>query len=208
MKTQIITDDVFFIDIIKYCEKNNISDIDNFTAKCLKSGFYIEKYGMLGNESNLHTNIVEVIKEVEKIVEVPVDRVVEKIVEVPIDRVVEKIVEVPVDRYVEKIVEVIKEVPIYKEVIKEVQTGGVRVEIKEVEVIREVPIIKEVFVIKEIPSDNEELQNELNDVKMTLNIVSDDLKNKNKIIEDYRRLIAEMPSQPTRFHRTSNIKFR
>jgi hypothetical protein len=28
MKTQIITDDVFFIDIIKYCEKNGISDID------------------------------------------------------------------------------------------------------------------------------------------------------------------------------------
>jgi len=192
MKTQIITDDVFFIDIIRYCEKNNISDIDNFTSKCLKSGFYIEKYGMLGGESNLHTNTVEVIKEVEKIVEVPVDRVVEKIVEVPI----------------EKIVEVIKEVPIYKEVIKEVQTGGVRVEIKEVEVIREVPIIKEIFVIKEVPGDNEELQNELNDIKMTLNTVSDDLRNKNKIIEDYRRLVAEMSAQPTRFHRTSNIKIR
>lgn len=192
MKTQIITDDVFFIDIIRYCEKNNISDIDEFTSKCLKSGFYVEKYGMLGEDTNLHTNTVEVIKEVEKIVEVPVDRIVEKIVEVP----------------VEKIVEVIKEVPIYKEVIKEVQTGGVRVEIKEIEVIREVPIIKEVFVIKEVPGDNEELENELNDIKMTLNAVSDDLRNKNKIIEDYRRLFAEMSAQPTRFHRTSNIKIR
>ena len=37
MKTQIITDDVFFIDIIRYCEKNQISDIDDFTSKCLKS---------------------------------------------------------------------------------------------------------------------------------------------------------------------------
>lgn len=190
MKTQIITDDVFFIDIIRYCEKNNISDIDEFTSKCLKSGFYVEKYGMLGEDTNLHTNTVEVIKEVEKIVEI------------------EKIVEVPVDRVVEKIVEVIKEVPIYKEIIKEVQTGGVRVEVKEVEVIREVPIIKEVFVIKEVPGDNEELQNELNDVKMTLNVVSDELRNKNKIIEDYRRLVAEMSAQPTRFHRTSNIKIR
>ena len=184
MKTQIITDDVFFIDIIRYCEKNNIADIDEFTSKCLKSGFYVEKYGMLGEDTNLHTNTVEVIKEVEKIVEVPVDRVVEKIVEV------------------------IKEVPIYKEIIKEVQTGGVRVEIKEIEVIREVPIIKEVFVIKEVPGDNEELENELNDIKMTLNAVSDDLINKNKIIEDYRRLFAEMSAQPTRFHRTSNIKIR
>lgn len=192
MKTQIITDDVFFIDIIRYCEKNNIANIDEFTSKCLKSGFYIEKYGMLGGDSNIQTNTVEVIKEVEKIVEVPVDRIVEKIVEVPI----------------EKIVEVIKEVPIYKEIIKEVQTGGVRVEIKEVEVIREVPIIKEIFVIKEVPGDNEELQNELNDIKMTLNTVSDDLRNKNKIIEDYRRLVAEMSAQPTRFHRTSNIKIR
>ena len=184
MKTQIITDDAFFVDIIRYCEKNNISDIDEFTAKCLKSGFYVEKYGMLGEDSNLKTNTVEVVKEVEKIVEVPVERVVEKIVEV------------------------VKEVPIYKEIIKEVQTGGVRVEIKEVEVIKEVPIVKEVFVIKEVPGDNPELENELNDIKMTLNIVSEDLKNKNKIIEDYRRLFAEMSAQPTRFHRTSNIKIR
>ena len=70
MKTQIITDDAFFVDIIRYCEKNNISDIDDFTSKCLKSGFYVEKYGMLGEDSNLRTNTVEVVKEVEKIVEV------------------------------------------------------------------------------------------------------------------------------------------
>lgn len=196
MKTQIITDDAFFVDIIRYCEKNNISNIDEFTSKCLKSGFYVEKYGMLGDDSNLRTSTVEVIKEVEKIVEVPVDRIVEKIVEVPVDRVVEKIVEVT------------KEVPIYKEIIKEVQTGEVRVEIKEVEVIKEVPIVKEVFVIKEVPGDNIELENQLSDVKMTLNLVSEDLRNKNKIIEDYRRLFAEMTAQPTRFHRTSNIKIR
>jgi hypothetical protein len=200
MKTQIITDDVFFIDIIRYCEKNQISDIDEFTSKCLKSGFYVEKYGMLGENSNLHANIVEVIKEVEKIVEVPVDRVVEKIVE--------KIVEVPVDRVVEKIVEVIREVPIYKDVIKKVDTGNIRVEVKEIEVIKEVPIIKEVFVIKEVPSDNTDLVNELNDVKMTLNLVSEELNKKNKIIEDYRRLFADMNTQSARFYKTSNIKIR
>lgn len=200
MKTQIITDDVFFIDIIRYCEKNQISDIDEFTSKCLKSGFYVEKYGMLGENSNLHANTVEVIKEVEKIVEVPVDRVVEKIVE--------KIVEVPVDRVVEKIVEVIREVPIYKDVIKKVDTGNIRVEVKEIEVIKEVPIIKEVFVIKEVPSDNIDLINELNDVKMTLNLVSEELNKKNKIIEDYRRLFANMNTQSARFYKTSNIKIR
>jgi len=200
MKTQIITDDVFFIDIIRYCEKNQISDIDEFTSKCLKSGFYVEKYGMLGENSNLHANTIEVIKEVEKIVEVPVDRVVEKIVE--------KIVEVPVDRVVEKIVEVIREVPIYKDVIKKVDTGNIRVEVKEIEVIKEVPIIKEVFVIKEVPGDNTDLVNELNDVKMTLNLVSEELNKKNKIIEDYRRLFADMNTQSARFYKTSNIKIR
>jgi len=72
---------------------------------------------------------------VEKIVEVPVDRIVE--VEVPVDRIVE--VEVPIDRIVEvevpvdRIVEVVKEVPVDRLV----------------EVIREVPV--EVEVPVEIP---------------------------------------------------------
>ena len=65
-------------------------------------------------EPEITERIVEVVKfiEVEKIVEVPVDRVVEieRIIEVPVDRVVEieRIVEVPVEviREVERIVEV------------------------------------------------------------------------------------------------------
>jgi hypothetical protein len=56
----------------------------------------------------------QIIHEVEKLVEVPVDRIVEKIkeipiekiVEVPVEKIVEKIVEVPVDRIVETRVEV------------------------------------------------------------------------------------------------------
>ena len=54
---------------------------------------------------------------VEKIVEVPVEKIVEKVVEVPVEKIVEKtvevpvekIVEVPVEKVVEKIVEVEKE---------------------------------------------------------------------------------------------------
>ena len=48
---------------------------------------------------------------VEKIVEVPVEKIVEKIVEVPVEKIVEKIVEVPVEKIVEKIVEKRVEVP-------------------------------------------------------------------------------------------------
>ena len=61
------------------------------------------------------------IKVVEKIVEVPVERIVEKVVvkEVPVERIVEKEVrvEVPVEKIVEK--EVIKEVPVERIVERE-----------------------------------------------------------------------------------------
>jgi hypothetical protein len=196
MKTQIITNDTFFIDIIRYCEANSIPDIDDFVSQCLKSGFYIEKYGVLGH--NVESQPKEIIREVEKIVEVPVDRIVEKIVEV------DRIVEVPVDR----IVEITKEVPIYKEIIKEVQTGGVRVEIKEIEVIKEVPVIQEVFVIKEVQMENTECENELSDFKMKVNSMTEELINKNRIIEDYRRLFSDMTNQSARYHKSSNIKIR
>jgi len=186
MKTQIITNDAFFIDIIRYCEANNISDVDDFVSKCLKSGFYIEKYGILNENIESINPPQEIIREVEKIIEVPVDRIVE----------------------VEKIIEVIKEVPIYKEVIKEVQTGGVRVEIKEVEIIKEVPVIQEVFVIKEVQIQNTECENELSDLKMKVHSMNEELVNKNKIIEDYRRLFSDMTSQSARYHKSSNIRIK
>lgn len=87
---------------------------------------------------------IEIIKEIEKIVEVPVERIVEKIVEVPVEKIVEKKVKQLV--YVDKPIQIIKEVervvekPI--EVIKEVE------KIVQVEVIKEVQ--KEVQVIKKI----------------------------------------------------------
>lgn len=76
---------------------------------------------------------IEVIKEVEKIVEVPVEKVIERIVEVPveviktvevikevpIEKIVERIVEVPVEKIVEKIVDRVVEKPV--EVIKTVE---------------------------------------------------------------------------------------
>jgi len=82
--------------------------------------------------------IEERIVEVEKIVEVPVEKIVEKVVEVPVEKVVtqavpifqDKIVEVPVE--VEKIVEVEKPIEVIKEVeverIVEVPVDRVQVE--------------------------------------------------------------------------------
>jgi hypothetical protein len=89
-----------------------------------------------------------------------------------------------------------------------VQTGGVRVEIKEIEVIKEVPVIQEVFVIKEVQMENTECENELSDFKMKVNSMTEELINKNRIIEDYRRLFSDMTNQSARYHKSSNIKIR
>jgi len=179
MKTQIITNDSFYIDIVRFCEKNDIDDIDEFISQCLKSGFFIEKYGLLNNDSKNNNQPKEII--------------------------IEKIVEVPVDRIVEKIVEVIKEVPIHKEVIKEVPSNHIRVEIREVEVIKEVPIIKEVFVLKEVLVNNIELENQFNDLNVKFNNLASEVNKKNRIIEEYRAMF-EATKNSARYHKSSNIR--
>ena len=112
----------------EYCKLNNIEDVDKFITKCYTDGYNIQKYGLLGDDSEKIGGIeekqveIEVIKEIR--VEVPVEVIKEvvKYVEVP----VEIIKEVEVIKYVEK--EVIKEVPV--EIIKE----------KIVNVVQEVPV--------------------------------------------------------------------
>jgi hypothetical protein len=86
-------------DILDFIKLNELGDVDVFINKCFKNGFNIEKYGLIGNN-------VE-IKEIEKIVEVPVEKIVEIIKEVPTPPV-----EIEVIKYVDR--EVIKEVPVEK----------------------------------------------------------------------------------------------
>lgn len=83
-------------EIWDYCRANNITNIDEFTLKCLRQGFSVEKFG-----ATPITRVVE--KEVEKIVEVPVEKIVEKIVEVPIEKTLEKIVYVTNDEETKKL---------------------------------------------------------------------------------------------------------
>lgn len=101
-------------DIEEFCKLNNLDDFEKFLIECLKSGFYVAKYGMLNNSEpqvieRVVETPVEVIKYVEKevIKEVPVEviKYVEKevIKEVPVEKIVEKIVE--------KVAEVEKPVP-------------------------------------------------------------------------------------------------
>ena len=88
--------------ITSYCELNKIEDVDGFIQKCLKQGFDIKKYGLIGEtlnegEKDLKTGIVG-----EKQVEIEVIREIR--VEVPIEIIKEVIVEKEVIKEVEKIV--------------------------------------------------------------------------------------------------------
>jgi hypothetical protein len=105
---------IFNKSVESYCKLNNIEDVDGFIKKCFDTGFNIEKYGLLGK--TLNDVEKEVIKEVivEKRVEIPIEVIKE------VEKIIEVVKEIPIEtiKEVEKIVEVVKEVPI--EIITEV----------------------------------------------------------------------------------------
>ena len=89
-----------------FCKLNNIT-IDELIKKSFKTGYNIEKYGLVGNMGGIQEKQVEIEVIREKRVEIPVEvikeveKIVEVIKEVPVDRVVIK--EVPVETVVTKI---------------------------------------------------------------------------------------------------------
>jgi hypothetical protein len=70
-------------EIWDYCRLNDISNIEDFTLKLVKTGFTVEKFG-----ATPATKTIE--KEVEKIVEVIKEVPIEVIKEVIVEKVVEK----------------------------------------------------------------------------------------------------------------------
>ena len=130
-------------EIYEFCRVNGIIDINKFVQECFKQGFDIKKYGLLSGDLPKTNEVIEKIVEVEKLIEVPVEKIVEKVVEVPIEKIVEKVVEVPIDRVVEIIKEV-KSPPI--EIIKYVDR----------EIIKEIPVEKIVYI-----TDQKELQEKI-----------------------------------------------
>jgi vacuolar-type H+-ATPase subunit I/STV1 len=83
-----------------FCESENIKNIDNFIYLCFKQGFDIKRYGLLGETGGEQEKWAEkeVIKEIR--VEVPVEVIKE------VEKIVEVIKEVPVEviKEVEKII--------------------------------------------------------------------------------------------------------
>jgi hypothetical protein len=94
-------------DLTDYCKLNNIEDIDKFFQKCFKRGYDIERYGLIGN------NTEKIIEYVEKEIPIEVIKYVDKIVEI--------IKEVPVEQKIFSTNEVIVEKIVEVEVIKEVE---------------------------------------------------------------------------------------
>ena len=57
-------------DFLSFCKLNNVEDVEQFKFECFKKGYYIEKYGLLGEDDEIKPWEVvvekEVIKEVQK----------------------------------------------------------------------------------------------------------------------------------------------
>ncbi len=130
-------------EFLEYCRLNNIEDIEKLGKDTFQRGFTILKYG----ETPSGSKGKETVKEI----------TIEKIVEVPVEKIVEVIKEVTV----EKIVEVIKEVPV------EIK-GDVQVITKEV--IKEVSIVDEQTTkkIEELVEENKKLKNDLEVITKSL----------------------------------------
>jgi hypothetical protein len=64
-------------DFVSFCKLNNIQNIEEFRFECFKKGYYIEKYGLLGEDDEIAPWEVvvekEVVKEIEKEVVVNAD---------------------------------------------------------------------------------------------------------------------------------------
>jgi len=161
----------------EYCKLNNIEDVDKFITKCYTDGYNIQKYGLLGDDSEKIGGIeekqveIEVIKEIR--VEVPVEVIKEvvKYVEVP----VEIIKEVEVIQYVDR--EVVKEVPV--EIITE----------KIVNVIQEVPV-PNIDKIGDEPEPNDKAKL----LQETLQKLRKELSLKNERIEELEKINKQLES--------------
>lgn len=197
-------------DLKSFCKLNNLNE-DELIIKSFKEGYKIEKYGLLSNKSEIREK--EVIKEIVKLVEVPVEieKEVVKIeyVEIPIEVVkeVEKIVEVEKifqdDSKIEEItgkfstkMEEMKKIfqEEKEQLIKKIDELGegkiIEVPV-EVEKIVEIPVevIKEVIVEKEVIGD---LKPKLDALQLTVQKLRQETLEKDKKIKELESRILEI----------------
>jgi len=199
-----------------FCESKEIKDVDNFIYLCFKQGFDIKKYGFLGkmgDEQEKRVEVpVEVIKEVEKIVEV--------IKEIPVEVIKE------VEKIVTKI-EYISDKTTENELLLKIQqlNGEISIKTTEIDNIRQEFSIKTKEMENIFQNEMSKKDNELDELRRNLDISVDDgklkmlqqtiqnlnseirdLKNKNKELE---KKILEQPKNNSfinaKFHGSSNL---
>ena len=186
------------IDLNSFITLNKIEDENKFNKKCWKQGFDIEKYGLLVPTDNVREKIVEI----EKIIEVPVDRVVEIevvkeiIKEVVVDKIIEKEIFITDDQ---KVNELILKLEIAENKIKELSDGITELSsIQPVEKIVEVPV--EIVVEKVIEvNNNEDSQKKQQMLQETIQKLRQELLNKTQEISDLTQKLNNR-------HFTSDVK--
>jgi hypothetical protein len=191
-------------ELTAYCNLNDLL-ISEVVKKSYLEGFNIERYGLLSEGPKVN----EVIKEVEIIREVPIEKIVEVIREVPVEKIIEKVVEVvtevpstPIEvkviEYVDR--EVIREVPVEKivekivniydnsqidELLLKIQQLEQR-EPEKVEIVKEIPfeVIKEVVVEKIVGDESKQKM-----LEQTLLTLRTDIIQKDKKIKEMEEII-------------------
>lgn len=167
-------------DLVSFCNLNDLL-ISDVVKKSFMSGFNIEKYGLLGASDK----VIEVIKEVEKPIEVVkyIDR--EVIREIPVEKIVNLYDSTEVDRLLNRIKELENESPKTIEILKEVPIEV----IKEVEVEKPIEIIKEVYIER---PENNDLKSKLDALQNTLLSLRKENVEKDNKIKEYEQKINEI----------------
>ena len=203
-----------------FCKLNNIT-VDELIKKSFKTGYNIEKYGLVGNMGGIQEKQVEIEVIREKRVEIPVEVIkeVEKIVEVPVDRIVEVVKEVPVDRVVIK--EVVKEVPVEVVVTKteyisdDAQLNELLLKIQQLEddkeifstKIDELEEEKRIFSTKMTEMENN-FQNNDNSQQLqnTIQTLMKNLRDKNIEIDDLKKQINTQEKNNEMYERAKYLR--
>lgn len=203
-----------------FCKLNNIT-VDELIKKSFKTGYNIEKYGLVGNMGGIEEKRVEIEVIREKRVEIPVEVIkeVEKIVEVPVDRIVEVVKEVPVDRVVIK--EVVKEVPVEVVVTKteyisdDAQLNELLLKIQQLEddkeifstKIDELEEEKRIFSTKMTEMENN-FQNNDNSQQLqnTIQTLMKNLRDKNIEIDDLKKQINTQEKNNEMYERAKYLR--
>ena len=203
-----------------FCKLNNIT-VDELIKKSFKTGYNIEKYGLVGNMGGIEEKRVEIEVIREKRVEIPVEVIkeVEKIVEVPVDRIVEVVKEVPVDKVVIK--EVIKEVPVEVVVTKteyisdDTQLNELLLKIQQLESdkqlfstkIDELEEEKKIFSTKMLEMENI-FQNNDNSQQLqnTIQTLMKNLRDKNIEIDELKKQISNQEKNKEIYERAKYLR--